>query len=39
VAVTGREVDQAGMGVLLGRTFSSLRELPAKPSVESSETP
>jgi hypothetical protein len=39
VAVTGREVDQAGMGLLLGRTISSLRELPAKPSVESTDLP
>jgi hypothetical protein len=39
VAVTGREVDQPGMGVLLGRTISSLRELPAKPSVDSTELP
>jgi hypothetical protein len=39
VAVTGREVDQAGMGVLLGRTISSLRELPAKASVQSTELP
>ncbi len=37
VAVTGREIDQAGMGVLLGRTFSSLRELPAKAAVESTD--
>jgi hypothetical protein len=31
VAVTGREVDQAGLGALLGRTITSLRELPPKP--------
>jgi hypothetical protein len=30
VAVTGREVDQAGLGVLLARTITSLRELPPK---------
>jgi hypothetical protein len=39
VAVTGREVDQPGMGLLLGRTISSLRELPPKPALESTETP
>ena len=38
VAVTGREVDQAGMGVLLGRTISSMRELPAK-EVHTEEAP
>jgi hypothetical protein len=38
VAVTGREVDQAGLGVLLSRTITSLRELPAKPPT-SSEAP
>jgi hypothetical protein len=32
VAVTGREVDQAGLGALLGRTITSLRELPGKPA-------
>jgi hypothetical protein len=37
VAVTGREVDQAGLGVLLARTITSLRELPPKP--RSTETP
>jgi hypothetical protein len=30
VAVTGREVDEAGMADLLSRTISSLRELPAR---------
>ena len=39
VGVTGREVDQAGMGVLLGRTISSLRELSATPVVESTDLP
>jgi hypothetical protein len=38
VAVTGREVDQAGLGDLLGRTITSLRELPPKPP-KSTETP
>jgi hypothetical protein len=32
VAVTGREADQAGLGVLLARTITSLRELPPKPA-------
>ena len=31
VAVTGREVDQPGLGDLLSRTVTSLRELPPKP--------
>ena len=30
VAVTGRKVDQSGMGDLLAQTVTSLRELPAK---------
>jgi len=37
VAVTGREIDQAGLGDLLLRTITSMRELPAKPA--STETP
>jgi hypothetical protein len=35
VAVTGRAVDQAGLGVLLGRTITSMRELPPKPATPS----
>jgi hypothetical protein len=38
VAVTGREVDLDGMGVLLSRTVTSLRELPPKPA-NPTETP
>lgn len=40
VAVTGRVVDQAGLAVLLGRTITSMRELPATPpETTSSQTP
>lgn len=39
VAVTGREVDQVGLGDLLGRTINSLRELPAKAAVASTDGP
>jgi hypothetical protein len=38
VAVTGREVDQSGLGELLAQTVTSLRELKAKPP-SSDETP
>jgi hypothetical protein len=38
IAVTGRVVDQAGLGVLLGRVVTSMRELSPKPST-STEAP
>ena len=37
--MTGREVDQVGLGDLLGRTINSLRELPAKAAVASTDGP
>ena len=39
VALTGREVDRAGMGDLLGRTITSMRELPPKSPDQTEQSP